>query len=247
MSNARDQLRTGIEGDETWSRWAAWVIVAGLVIEAVLALTFPSGKTVVENWGPIAADIMIALGVYGEIHFSGRAARKQKELQSISDQELANAIQIAAQASEKAARLENDAAQARAEQERLKAQLAWRAIAPESASKLKSILSGHPGGINVQHIANDPEALYLAIQIANIFGNAKWQVGMLSVTMGGVVIFGTFIPDTQSPDTAFVRAAFRGADLGFTTDPLPQRQTMAVGGTVKDAPIIFIGSKPIQR
>lgn len=74
------------------------MIVVALVIEALLALTFPAGKTAVENWAPFVANIMIALGVYGEIYFSGKAARAQKRLQSISDEKLANALNRASKA-----------------------------------------------------------------------------------------------------------------------------------------------------
>jgi hypothetical protein len=100
MNNAGDQLTNEIERGETRSRWAAWIIVVGLVIEVVLALNFQGGKTVVENWGSVAADILVALGVYGEIHFSGNAARAQKSLQAIIDGKLTDALTRAARAEE---------------------------------------------------------------------------------------------------------------------------------------------------
>jgi hypothetical protein len=79
MKSASDQLRDDIDRSDARSHWAAWIVVVGLVVEAVLALHFPAGKTAVENWAPVVADMMIALGVYGEIHYSGKAARHKSD------------------------------------------------------------------------------------------------------------------------------------------------------------------------
>jgi hypothetical protein len=98
MKDATDQLRDDVERNETRSHWAAWVIVFGLLIEVAVALAHPAGKTVLENWAPVVTNFMIALGVYGEIHFSGKASRAQKRLQSISDEKLADALNRASRA-----------------------------------------------------------------------------------------------------------------------------------------------------
>jgi hypothetical protein len=98
MKSASDQLRDDVERNESRSKWAAWVLVAGLVVEVALAFNFSEGKTPLENWSPVLADIMVALGVFGEIHFSGKAARAQKALQSISDGKLAEALDRASKA-----------------------------------------------------------------------------------------------------------------------------------------------------
>jgi hypothetical protein len=100
MKSASDQLRDDVERNEARSKWAAWVLVAGLVIEVVLAFNFSEGKTPLEHWSPVLADIMVALGVFGEIHFSGKAARAQKALQSIIDGKLTEALERAAKAQE---------------------------------------------------------------------------------------------------------------------------------------------------
>jgi hypothetical protein len=151
-----------------------------------------------------------------------------------------------AAARERAAALENEAAQARAEQERLKGQLAWRVLSPEIVAKLEKSLAEHPASINIQHVANDTEALYLAIQIANIFAKANWQVGMMSATMAGTVVFGIWIPEPSTAGVEAVRKAFRDATIGFATDALPSAG-MGFGNSIPDAPILFVGSKPIPQ
>jgi len=165
---------------------------------------------------------------------------------SKANAEVARANEAIAAAHVRASSLENEAAQARLEQERLKAQLAWRVLSPEMATKLEGILSAHPSSINIQHVANDAEALYLAIQFANIFTKAHWQMGMLSVTTAGAVIFGLWIPDSPSAAPENVRRAFTAVGLSFATGAFPSA-SFSIGGTLPDAPILFVGSKPTPQ
>jgi len=139
-----------------------------------------------------------------------------------------------------------EALQARIEQERLKAQFAWRVLPNEISADLERHLSQHPGKINVQYVANDPEALYFAIQFANIFVNAKWEVQMLAMQIAGTAIFGIWIPDSPSPDTAIARDAFGAARIGFSSDVLP-RGGIGFGGAIENAAILFVGSKVIPQ
>jgi len=92
------QLRKAIDRNETRSHASAWVLVAGLVIEVVLAFRFSEGHSAIENWTPVVANALVALGVYGEIHFSGKAARAQKALQAIIEARLAEALDRASTA-----------------------------------------------------------------------------------------------------------------------------------------------------
>ena len=161
---------------------------------------------------------------------------------------VAIATENAAKANERAASLERDAAHAKLETERLKAQLAWRMLPQNLENSLKNTLSKHVGKINIQHVANDTEAQYFAIQLANIFGSAGWEVGLSSVSMSGVAIFGIWVPDTNSPSTQTVRNALIAIGIGFSTQALPVGGAgFSSGSTLTDAPILFIGSKPIKQ
>ena len=160
----------------------------------------------------------------------------------------AAATENAANANERAASLERDATRARLETERLKAQLAWRVLPQNIANAIGNNLSASVGKINIQYAANDTEALYFAIQLANIFGKAGWQVGMLSVTLSGTVVFGLWVPDTQSPFTQTIRTALEGAGIGFSRQALPTSNTvMSSGNQIPGAPILFVGSKPMPQ
>ena len=158
--------------------------------------------------------------------------------------ELGNANADIAKANARAAALENDAAQARLEQERLKAQLAWRVLSPEQIVSLQTHLAQKPGQINIQYPASDTEAEYLAIQFANLFGKAGWQVGMLSSQLQGAMAFGIFIPDAASDAATPIREAFAAAQIGFSTQTLPQTGT-GFGSILPNAPILFVGSKTV--
>ncbi|SRR6266702_4783899 len=92
--------------------------------------------------------------------------------------EAGKARERAAQLEERAAGLEKETADAKLQQERIKAALAWRTLTPETIAKLTENLSKNPSAVNIKYTDGDPEALFLAIQIANILGKAKWQVGM---------------------------------------------------------------------
>jgi hypothetical protein len=160
--------------------------------------------------------------------------------------ELGKANADIARANARAAALENDAAQARLEQERLKAQLAWRTLSPEQTVSLQARLAQKPNQVNIQYPAGDTEAEYLAIQFANLFGKAGWQVAMLSATIHGSVVWGIFIPDPAYDATPTIREAFTAAGISFSTGALPPAG-MGFGNSLPNAPTLFIGSKPIPN
>lgn len=157
--------------------------------------------------------------------------------------ELGKANADIAKANARAAALENDAAQARLEQERLKAQLAWRVLSPEQIVNLEERLAQKPSEVNIQFPASDTEAEYLAIELANVFDKAGWRVGMLSSQMQGTIAFGIFIPDAASDAATPIREAFTAAQIGFSTQALPQTGS-GFGSILPNAPLLFIGSKP---
>src|ERR1700730_15038654 len=69
-----------------------------------------------------------------------------------------------------------EAAEARAEQERLKTQLAWRRITAEQHNAIVRSLRAHPATILVGHASSDPEATVYAEDIAKTFRDAGWVV-----------------------------------------------------------------------
>ena len=102
-----DELERGISGNETWSKVCAWAIVAGLVIETILAAVYGGHASLIENWAPVFADSLIALGVFGEIFFSGKVSESEEKLRLRSKEKVAEANLKIAELNNDTARLRN--------------------------------------------------------------------------------------------------------------------------------------------
>lgn len=98
-SASEDELRTTVERNESRAHLSTFFIIIGLVVEIVLA-AFSVETPTIKHWAPVAADVLIVLGVAGEILFSRKAARSQKALQVHVDARVADALNRAAAAQE---------------------------------------------------------------------------------------------------------------------------------------------------
>ena len=227
--------------------WWNTAMIWALVFVAIAAITVVVTTRVVINRAKQLSDVQDELirAKDGQLTLD----LKEKDGQIAEAKAgVAVATENAAKANERAASLERDAAQAKLETERLKSQLAWRSLPQNLENLFSNALSNHAGKVNIQHVANDTEAQYFAIQLANIFGRAGWEVGLSSVSMSGVAIFGIWVPDTKSPSTQTVRNALGAIGIGFSTQALPVGGAgFSSGSTIADAPILFIGSKPIKQ
>jgi hypothetical protein len=187
----------------------------------------------------IVGAAAVLIGTIGSIKIG--AIREHFADLRISDNE-----RETSKANVRAAELEKEAAEARLEQERLKARLAWRTLSPDVVARLTSFLLAHPSKVNIEFAASDTEAQYLAIQLANIFSDAKWEVGFLQVTYAGTILFGILVPDSPYEGTALIRQALTAAQIEFATNALPTN-SMGYGGRVPDGGTLAIGSKPIPQ
>jgi hypothetical protein len=73
---ARLERFTGLEN------YSAWLIVAALLLEAVFVWRFSDGKSWLETSLFIMADLLLAAGVWGEIHRGRKAHVISAQLQS---------------------------------------------------------------------------------------------------------------------------------------------------------------------
>jgi hypothetical protein len=162
---------------------------------------------------------------------------------SEKDRELAR---FRSESQERTAQLENDAEQAKLEQERLKARLAWRTLSPELRERLVAALAAHPSRLNIEYVANDTEAQYFAIQIAKSFEEAKWEIAMMQATHAGAVVFGVWIPNSPLTGAAEAQAAFKEAGISFSTEKPPE-SGLGFGGRLPNTGKLLIGSKPIAQ
>jgi hypothetical protein len=175
MSSANDEgdnkLREAVAKNESRAQWGGAAVVFGLVIEVVLAATYPHGKSIIEEWGPVVADALVALGVAAEILFAAKARSKAEALQRLSDEKVSEANARAAEANQKAQEAILELAELRAP----------RALTPEQRGRIVDKLkpfSGTEYDIAVNSI--DPEVLNFVFIVELILSTAgltelNWQ------------------------------------------------------------------------
>jgi hypothetical protein len=244
-------------GEALW--WANEVRTYSLFLLAVAALI-----AIVASWTQLRMqDVLSAekdeavrqdqLEAETQIAGARTEAEKAREAAAHAGAEAAKANEgaaranaVAAKAAERAAALENEAAQARVEHERLKTQLAWRALTPETVEKLKAgLAASRRGTVLIAYTANDPEALMFAIQIREAFSDSgNWEVRAQARTFGRAVTFEVHIPGPDNDIVVGIRNAFKAADINFHTAKLPPPdQPTTFRGKAPEA-TIMVGSKP---
>jgi hypothetical protein len=196
MKKSDDQLRSEIVVNESRAEWGAWAIVVGLVLEIGLAAGKSLGyeiKPVVDNWGAVIADCLIASGVYAEIHFGRKASHGNAELRRRSD--------------ERAAVLEKEAAEARERTAQIEKITEWRHIRPENASlfigAMRLLVESFDVDVVVEYQNGDPEAFSYGNTFIDVFavsGITKIRAGtnMMLETAFGLQV-------TVSPEIGFMR------------------------------------------
>jgi hypothetical protein len=95
--------------------------------------------------------------------------------------------------------------------------------------------------VNLWYTSGDPESLFLAIQLGEIFKKANWTVLAASANMPGIV-WGFAIPDSPSADTGKLRTAFHASGLEYGTEVLPVTAWMGVSPD-KTKAVLMVGSR----
>ena len=152
MSNERNgeaELRRAEARDKSVAVWGGALVVFGLVAEVVLTFAFAKGQSIIEEWGPVVADALIALGVACEVGFAARARSKTEALKLLSDAKVSEARTSAAQAIERAGRLEKEAAEARERTANLERLTAGRRVTKGQYESLKETLRGAAPALDI--------------------------------------------------------------------------------------------------
>lgn len=140
------------------------------------------------------------------------------------------------------ASLQKEGADARLEQERLKASFAWRTLGPGQADIFNRVLAMHPGSVNLWYVLGDPESAFLAAQYARIIGAANWQVAAAGANFTGIA-FGITLAKTETTDGQVLSAALQKAGIEFSASDLPEPVFTSGATKIKEAPVLLIGSK----
>lgn len=181
------------------------------------------------NWLLLASLVVGVISTYA-IVVSGKLREEQ------SKRELAEARTVAAQAHERAALLEKDAAAARLETEHLKALAAWRRISTNQHAKLLDALRGKiKGKVWIEFVESDPEASQFHADLWQTFKDADVNVQWFS---GWERAVGLQITNPQSEDAQAILHAFKAVGISF--EPKNEPGLKSAAGDVE----IIIGSKP---
>jgi hypothetical protein len=258
MSKTDDQIKSEIEDNASRAEWGAWAIVVGLVVEIILATGISLGieKNWLENWGAVAADCLIALGVYCEIHFGRKASRGEAELRRRSEQKVAEATERAAEAQLRAA--EADLARVKLEEK-----LAPRQLSLAQRNELIDRLKSFPGMIAHFWIypAGTADTYWFGDLLYNLVQGAEWDAAKWILTtgipspVGGITITwrdGSLV-NKQAAETfadglreAGIYAVASNAFSEHDQTIGPQRQpAIPVLGAIRPPTIrIFVATKP---
>lgn len=184
----------------------------------------------------IVGAALVLAGTIGSIKLA--AVRERFADIRISENERATA-----QANERAADSEKEAANARLDTEKLKAVVAWRTLSEAQATEFGKVLAAKPGSVNLRWTDGDPEALFFAIQISQILQRAHWQVAPGAFKPANRILFGIVLPPEAGSDTQILREAFTAAKIGVSLVPFPQDGASFNVSTIPGAPFLMIGSR----
>jgi len=183
----------------------------------------------IANWALVASLIVGVLATYA-IVVSGKIRDEE------SKRQVAEAGRDAAKASEKAALLEKDAAEARLETERVKGLLAWRRISLAQHEQIVTALKGRiTEKVWVEFVDTDPEAVQFHGDLWQTMKDAGIDVQWYS---GWERAVGVQITNVKRPAGQLVSEAFKRAGIAFVERPEPGL------AQAKDVVEIIVGTRP---
>jgi hypothetical protein len=245
MNAPDDQLEAAVESCERWALTCAGVLVVGVLAELALAAAHPPYDSFWEQWGSSLANLLVVLGVGGEVLFGRLGSGRQGELSKRAKKQLG-------EANERAAKAER-------ETEKLRSKYAWRDLDPAQISRMAAVLRKKPSRITISYMGGDVESVHFATtRIATTFRLAGWTVQLEAGVYGSMLWFGVILPrpeDGADWRTQLIVAAFGEVPMGFNMASIPrwssatftQGLRVVGGGTPStDEPTqLFVGPKQI--
>ena len=214
MSNAEHgdehRLQKKISANEWIAVGCGALVVIGLVLETAIAFLFRTEQTFWQEWGPIVADGLVALGVAGEIFFALRSRLESERLQRISAEKVAKANESAQQAI-------REAAEARERAAKVEQLTAWRHVPKDNREELVRFLRNIDVLVivSIEYQNGDPEAFSYATEIANVFREAEIQVRGGANSYIGTPVFGLHIAGAPEINMVSMVKALEDAGIAF--------------------------------
>jgi hypothetical protein len=251
-----EMLKKSEERYERWALLAGAIVILGLVIEVGLAVIYPHGKTALEIWSPVVADVLVVTGVFGEIFFARKAKSISEELQRQSEEKVGESVARAAEANKRAAEADERAANAERDTEKLRAVTAWRRLARKEHEGLALALKSSGPGASIRFfvLMNDQESLNFAQLISIPFKAAGWTVGYMFESYLHGIMTGILLPEPQDnwleevkAANARVRDAFMSAEICFVNGWPLEAYMRTNDNAPLGAPVawVYVGPKPM--
>jgi hypothetical protein len=224
------------ESDARWWLGASELLLLAATILLVAGLIGEWSDS--ESWKKRKlyklAKLAVILGVAGEFFGDAGIFETSARLQTVEEAKVSNANTKAADAIERAARVEQAAA--------------WRILDRERFLKLKSALAGNPARpVTLGYAVGDPESITFASQILAAFEGTNWQVLPVghwyeSELVSGVRVLGS---DVEGAD--LIKQALTSAKIPFSIDPVPIPGMYAhppTGVPDEKKLLLYLGTKP---
>lgn len=182
-----ESLESASESVERWGWAGGGLVLLGIIGEFIIAIFHPPFGTFPERWGVPLCDMLIGLGVAGEIMFSRIGHNLEREMTRRSNER---------------------AAEAERETKLIQARIADRILTPRESAEIASALSNLEKQVVLIHAAPAaPESELFARHLCSALGTAGWEVklgdGLLNCPFlrpTGVIIQFGVVPDTPNPD-----------------------------------------------
>jgi len=138
INASNDELERSIDSCESWGWYCAEILAFGILAEFAIAAIHPPYDSFCERWGSSIADMLVFLGVAGEVQFGRMASRRQAELKRRSDIKIAEANERAALALKRAEELHKENLE-------LSRKIFPRVISPEQAANIRDAIAPFAG------------------------------------------------------------------------------------------------------
>jgi hypothetical protein len=257
MNKTDNEIKDLIEFNERIALFCAICVVAGVLTEFIFAAWFDSPpKTELNHWGPAIADLVVGIGVAGEVFFGRLARLGSEELTRRSDERLSSANKTAGEANERASAATQRAEEAALAHAQLLNRLAPRTLTQEEAERF--ILKMHAfSGVRadlMSYAPGNPEPTRTCQTLINLLHKAGWGMNNLPSPQLAGSLEGIFVgaldgadENTRKAETALIAAL---NEVGWAAEKWPLPFSIPeVPGMLVDvrffAPLrIMVGFKP---
>ena len=164
-NNKKLDPNTELENSERWSGHATLLILAGIVLELVALYVFTKGISWIEKAVLSIANMLVGIGLVIEYRCIGRAKIATGELQRLSDEKVATAEALGAEANQRAA-------EANLALEKFRAP---RVLSDEQIDRIAKELRRFAGvQFDMGISSRDPELLRLVVLLERALEKAEW-------------------------------------------------------------------------